>query len=116
MKNHQDIKANVQDADSLHICLNSFAEVGDIDDDELANYIVYIDEVSLLLEFTHNDYLDGVLKVVFTYLQRLVKFAGTSIIPYARINDATFLFIKSIHKTTLLCSQIHFRNSKAFQL
>ena len=70
------------------------AKLGDTDDDELANDIVYIDETSSFLEFTQNDTLDGVLKVVFTYLQRLVNFAGKVIVSDALINDATFLFLK----------------------
>ena len=76
MKNYQDIRANFQDAGSLAICLNSLAKLGQLDEEDLKKYIVYIDEVSSFLEFTHNDTLDSILKDVFVLLNRLVKFAA----------------------------------------
>ena len=83
------------------------AKLGDLDDDELENYIVYVDEISSFLEFTHNDTADGVLMAVFTYLQRLVKFAGKTIASDALINDAAFIFLKSrpLERTIMLTNE-----------
>ena len=39
VKNGQDTKAHLQDAESLEVCLNSLANLGDIDDYELENYV-----------------------------------------------------------------------------
>ena len=46
VKNYPDIKANLQDADSFTISVNSSAKLGNLDDDELRYYILYIDEIS----------------------------------------------------------------------
>ena len=94
MRSYQDVRANFNDVDSLTICLNSLAKLGDLDDEELEYYIVYIDEISSFLEFTHNDTLDGMLKQVFVLLQRLVKFAGKVVVSDALINDNAFEFLK----------------------
>jgi len=95
MRNYQDIRANFQDAESLTICLNSLAKLGDLDESELKKYTVYIDEVSSFLEFTHNETLDTVLKEVFVLLSRLVKHARKVIVSDALINDNTFEFLKN---------------------
>jgi hypothetical protein len=39
----------------LVICLNSLGKLDALDDDEMAEYTVFIDEVSSLIEFTGND-------------------------------------------------------------
>jgi hypothetical protein len=119
MKNYQDIKANFNDVNSLTICLNSLAKLGDLGEDELSNYIVYIDEISSFLEFTHNDTLDGVLQQVFVLLQRLVKFAGKVIVSDALINDATFFFLKSrpLENTVMLTNTFQkFKNVPAVRV
>ncbi len=95
MRSYQDVRANCNDINSLTICLNSLAKLGDLDEDELGDYIVYIGEISSFLEFTHNDTMDGVLKEVFVLLQRLVKFAGKVIVSDALVNDGTSLFLKT---------------------
>ena len=94
MKNYQDVRANLQDAESLTVCLNSLAKLDDLEDEELANYIVYVDEVSSFLEFTHNDTLDSVLKRVFVLLTRFARCAGKLIVSDALISDNTFEFLK----------------------
>jgi len=94
MRNYQDVRANFGDIESLTICLNSLAKLGDLDEDELKDYIVYIDEVSSFLEFTHNDTLDSILKQTFVLISRLAKFAGKVIVSDALINDNTFEFLK----------------------
>ena len=94
MKNYQDVRTNLQDAESLTICLNSLAKLGELEDEELANYIVYIDEVSSFLEFTDHDTLDSMLKKVFVILTRFAKCVGKLIASDALINDNTFEFLK----------------------
>ena len=75
MRNYQDIRADLQSPESLSICLNSLAKLGELDETELNTHTVYIDEVSSFIEFTHNDTLDAILKDVFVLLCRLVKHA-----------------------------------------
>jgi hypothetical protein len=97
MRNYQEIKTHFNDVDSLTICLSSLAKLGDLDEDELGDYIVHIDEVSSFLEFTHNDATThGVLQHVFVLLQRLDKNAGKSIVSDDLINDDTYLFLKAV--------------------
>ena len=62
LKSYQDVKYGLCDEDALVICLNSLGKLEALDDDEIQNYILYIDEVTSLLEFTGNDFLDNVMK------------------------------------------------------
>ena len=94
MQNYQDIKTDLYDATSLTICLNSLTKIDALGDDELANYIVYIDEIASFLEFTGNDTLDSVLKRVQVVLMRIVRYAGKIIVSDALINDNVFEFLK----------------------
>ncbi len=57
MKSYQDVRINLQDVESLTICLNSVATLGELEDEEPAHYIAYMDDVISFLEFTHNDTL-----------------------------------------------------------
>jgi hypothetical protein len=119
MKNYQDIRANFQDTGSLTICLNSLAKLGQLGEEDLKKYIVYIDEVSSFLEFTHNDTLDSILKDVFVLLSRLVKFARKVIVSDALINDNTFEFLKhrSPESTIMLTNTFQkFQNVPAVRL
>ncbi len=59
MTNYQDIRADFTSAESFTIRLNSIAKLGELDEDEFGNYIIYIDEVSSPLEFIHDDTLDS---------------------------------------------------------
>ena len=40
---------------------------------DIENYVVYIDEVSSFLEFTHNDTLDNNIQTIYTSLIDIVK-------------------------------------------
>ncbi len=62
MKNYQDVKSDIYDASCLGICLNSFVKLDALEEEEIAIYIVYIDEVSSFTEFTENDVLKNRLK------------------------------------------------------
>ena len=57
--NYQDVKFGLCDVDRLVICLNSIGRLDVLDDSEMSEYIVFIDEVTSLLEFTGNDLLDS---------------------------------------------------------
>ena len=94
MKNYQDLKVSLYDADSLSICLNSLMKLEALGDDEIAKYIIYIDEVASFTEFTNNDLLDNVLKRVVSTLTRLIKHARKVIVSDALINDSTFELLK----------------------
>ena len=78
MKNYQDLKSDIYDASCLGICLNSLVKLDALEEEEIANYIVYIDEVSSFTEFTENDLLDHRLKKIVSLLTRLMKFAKKS--------------------------------------
>ena len=65
-----------------------------LEEEEIANYIVYIDEVSSFTEFTENDLLDHRLKNIVSLLTRLMKHAKKVIVSDALINDATFELLK----------------------
>ncbi len=60
MQNYQDIKGSLYDADVLGVCLNSFVKLEALDEDDDAEYIVYIDEVVSFTEFTNDDLLDNI--------------------------------------------------------
>ena len=94
MKNYQDLKADIYDADCLGMCLNSLRKLDALDEAEIANYIVYIDEVSSFTEFTENDLLDNRLKNIVSLLTRLMKHAKKVIVSDALINDATFELLR----------------------
>ena len=87
-------------------------EVGDIDpgevqqfegpklealtNDQIAKYILYIDEVASFLEFTHDDTLDSNLTATTVLLNRFffLKNAKTVIVSDAIVNDSVFEFLK----------------------
>ncbi len=91
---HQDVRTNLQDVEGLAICPKSLVKLGELEDEELANYIVYVDEVSSFWEFTHSDTLDSILQQVFVLLARVARCAGKLIVSDALINDNTFEFVK----------------------
>ena len=71
--NYQDVKHGLCDVDRLVICLNSIGRLDVLDDSEMSEYVVYIDEVTSLLEFTGKDLLDNVMTNVVVTLTRLIK-------------------------------------------
>ena len=95
MVNYQDIKHGLCDVECLVICLNSLGKLEALDDDELKNYVVYIDEVSSLLEFTSSDLLDTVMKQVVMSLTRIIKDARKVILSDAMLTDGCLELIKS---------------------
>ena len=70
MKNYQDLKTDIYDAKCLGVCLNSLIKLDALEEEEIAKYVVYIDEVSSFTEFTENDLLGHRLKKIVSLLTR----------------------------------------------
>ena len=65
-----------------------------LDEREIADYIVYIDEVASFTEFTNNDLLDNILKRLVSTLTRIICHARKVIVSDALISDSTFELLK----------------------
>ena len=51
MKNYQDLKTDIYDTKCLSVCLNSLIKLECLEEEDIAKYVVYIDEVSSFTEF-----------------------------------------------------------------
>ena len=100
MQNYQDRDTDPYEAKALTSCINSLCKLIDLTDEEMSNYIVFIDEVSSFLELTHNDTLDNVLKHVYRTLIRFIKNAKKVIVSDALITDAVFELLKHLSDDT----------------
>ena len=109
MKDYRDFKTNIYDADGLTICLNSLCKLSMLEQEDLKDYVIYIDEVSSFLELTHNDTLDKRLKEIFGYILHFVKHAGKVIVSDALINDAVFDLLKHRDKDKTIFIQNDFQ-------
>jgi len=58
MKDYRAFTGNIYDTASITICLNSLSKLYLLDEEELNDYVIYLDEVSSFLELTHNNTLD----------------------------------------------------------
>ena len=75
------------------VCINSLL-TATIEEDDIKNYIIYIDEInSFLKHITHNNTLDKNLKHIFTELMWLIKNCHKVIVSDAIINDNIFSFL-----------------------
>ena len=99
MQNYQDAQADLDQVKALTICLNSLHKLKNLQDNEIQDYIVYIDEISSFAEFTNNDLLDGIMKQTVYTLTRFLRLAKKVIVSDALINDNTFELLK---KTDLI--------------
>jgi superfamily II DNA or RNA helicase len=90
LKNYQ--TSDINEGGNLSICLNSLHKLRL--DDNIKNYVVYIDEVASFLEFTHNDTLDNNIQTIYTSLINIVKYAKKVIVSDALINDNVINFLK----------------------
>jgi len=80
---------------NLVICINSLMMLNRLSDNELKNYIVYIDEISSFLEtLTHNNNLNGNLKLINNILMRIIKNCHKIIVSDALISDNVFELLK----------------------
>ena len=94
MQNYQNLNSLYGDK-HLTLCLNSLERIDNLDDEQLTDYVIYIDEISSFLELTHNKTLDNNLKNIFTTLMRFIKHARKVIVSDALINDNVFEFLKN---------------------
>jgi len=79
---------------NIVICLNSLMMYSTYNGDFFKNYIVYIDEItSLINSLTHNNTLDKSLKGVYIVLMKIMKNAHKVIVSDATINNNTFTFL-----------------------
>ena len=77
------------------VCINSLLIMNNLSDDELNNYIVFIDEINSFIEhLTHNDTLHHKLKQIYTLLIRIIKHAHKVIVADALISDNVFTLLK----------------------
>jgi len=88
------------------ICINSLFKLQEIEDFKIENTIIYIDEVNdLIRTLTHNESLDKVLNIVYTFLIKLIKNCKKIILSDATINQNTLNLLssrKENNKTILL--------------
>jgi hypothetical protein len=83
------------------ICINSLLMLKDLKDDEIKNYIVFIDEINSFIEhITHNETLHHELKNIYSLLMRIIKNAHKIIVADALISDNVFTLLK-YHNTPL---------------
>jgi hypothetical protein len=91
---YQDLAKNVSN-DNIVCCINSLLIYEKLSNEELADYIVYIDEIASFIEsLTHNDTLNNKLKKVYCLLIRVIKNCHKIIVSDALINDAVFELLK----------------------
>ncbi len=70
------------------VCINSLLKVVDLyDNNEIQNYIVYIDEIDSFLNFTHNQILDKNMKQIYSLLMYILKNCHKIIVSDAIISD-----------------------------
>jgi hypothetical protein len=92
LNNYQD---KITFNDHLCICINSLVKFEKITNDQLSNYIVYIDEINSFLEnTTHNITLDKNIRRVESILNRIIKHAHKVIVSDAIISETVFDFLK----------------------
>ena len=81
---------------NYNVCLNSLQKLGDLTEDEISYYIVYIDEInSFIKHLTHNKTIDKDIKQICSILFKIIKYAHKVIVSDAEISDGVFLFLKN---------------------
>ena len=60
---------------NYNVCLNSLQKLGDLTEDEISYYIVYIDEInSFIKHLTHNKTIDKDIKQICSILFKIIKY------------------------------------------
>ena len=90
---------NLNEPHYLTVCLNSLHKLSL---DNLEKTIVYIDEISSFLEFTHNETLDKNIPTIYGCLMSIVRQAKKVIVSDALINDNVIQFLKSREGTLFI--------------
>ena len=88
------------DSSSSTICLNSISNtiIPNLTNEELQDYVVYIDEIDPFLKYTHNDQLTHDIRLIDYQLDRIIRNAHKVIVSDAIIRDNVFEFLK--HRST----------------
>jgi len=73
MMNYLDITSNIKDYYAYIVCINSLEKLNKITDDELSNYVVFIDEINSFLELTHNLTFGDSTKIIYYISKRIVN-------------------------------------------
>ena len=68
---YQDTAGKLKEKKAVTICLNSLERLSDLDEEEIANYILYIDEVNSFWDFTQNTTLWANMKHIY-YILRIL--------------------------------------------
>lgn len=77
------------------ICINSLLQLEQLTNDELSQYILFIDEINSFLKLTHNQNLNSNLRRIFNLLLRIVKYSHKIIVCDNIICDNVFDFLSS---------------------
>ena len=92
---YQDKEANIED-DNIIICIDSILKYSKYQPEFFNNYIVYIDEISSLLNsLTHNENLNDKLRIVYLTLLKIINNCSKIIVSDATINDNVFSLLQS---------------------
>ena len=80
--------------------MNSISKkiIPNITDEELQDYVVYIDEIDSFLKYTHNEQLTQDIRLIDYQLDRIIRNAHKVIVSDAIIRDNVFEFLK--HRST----------------
>lgn len=116
LKNYQDLN-KIKNPEALTICLNSLTKLN-IDDDILQDYIIYIDEVSAFINFTHNELLDSKLKLIYNKLLYILTHCKKVIVSDAYIKESIYeLFVNRPYDILYINNHCKkFENVKAIRL
>lgn len=91
---YEDENKNVYD-DSIVVCINSLLILQDLSDEDLKDYVLYIDEISTFTEnLCDNDQLDKILKSITILLNRMLLHCHKVVVADALINDSAFEILK----------------------
>ena len=89
------------------VCLNSLVKLQNLTNNEMSNYIIFIDEVySLINSLTHNNTITNI-KTVYNTLMRLIKHCHKIVLCDNLINDNVFELIEMRNQQ----EQIFIKNS-----
>ena len=67
---YQDTTGKLKTKNAVTMCLNNLVKLSDLDEEEIANYILYIDEVNSFLDFTHNTTLKTKNETCLLYFKK----------------------------------------------
>lgn len=104
LSNYQEGITTFNDAHGV-ICINSLHKLNTLEQYDLSDKIVYIDEINdLIKSLTHNDGLDSILNMTYTFLIKLIKNCKKLILSDATIdnNIENLLMARKANNKTLL--------------